>query len=100
VCVCVCVCAPIKDSSIGVCVCVCAPIKDSSIGCVCVCVCVCTYRGQRHRVPLELELQAVVSCAAWVLGTELGSSGGAARALHCQGISSAPTVAFFLFLRP
>jgi hypothetical protein len=39
-------------------------------------------RGQRRISDLlELELQAIVSCLMWVLGTELGSSAGAAGAL-------------------
>ena len=32
-------------------------------------------KGQKRALdPLELELQTAVSCLAWVLGTELGSS--------------------------
>jgi hypothetical protein len=32
------------------------------------------FTGQKRAlVPLELNLQAVVSCPLWVLGTELGS---------------------------
>ena len=46
------------------------------------CVFVCGYvhvsadalRGQRHWIPLEVELQVVVSCLSLVLGTELWSS--------------------------
>ena len=49
---------------------------------VSLCVFVCGYvhvsadalRGQRHWIPLEVELQVVVSCLSLVLGTELWSS--------------------------
>lgn len=42
-------------------------------------------RGVQNRVlgPMELELQAAVSCRMVVLGIELGFSERAARALHC-----------------
>lgn len=48
-----------------------------------VCTCECSaYRSQREVCDfLELELQAVVSCYMWVLGTDLGSS---ARAGACS----------------
>lgn len=49
--------------------------------CVCVSLDLCVYMsavpcgGQKEESdPLELELQAVLSCPVWVLGTELGSS--------------------------
>jgi len=51
------------------------------------CVCVCAYK-HRHpqRVgisgPLELELQTVVSCIMWLLGTELWTFGRAERAAN------------------
>ena len=45
-------------------------------------VCVGTYRGQRHWIPLEGELQVVVSCLSLVLGTELWSSVRAVHALN------------------
>ena len=49
--------------------------------CVCGYMCVWVYGGQRRMAdPLELELQAAVSCLMWVLGIELGSPGGAAHA--------------------
>lgn len=32
-------------------------------------VCVQPSRGQRHQIALELELQNVVNCFMWVLGT-------------------------------
>jgi hypothetical protein len=65
-----------------------------------VCVCVlyaCGYvhmstgaqRGEKHRFPLELELQMVVVYPAWMLGTELGSSVRAVCALNCGTISLA-----------
>lgn len=38
-------------------------------------VCVGASGGQRRTSdPLELELSVIVSCLAWVLGNELGSS--------------------------
>lgn len=39
---------------------------------------------------LELELLADVNHLTWVLGTELGSSGRAARAANHRGLSPAP----------
>lgn len=40
------------------------------------------YQGQKRVLdPLELELQAVMSCPVWVLGTELGSLARAASNL-------------------
>jgi hypothetical protein len=46
-------------------------------------LCVCKYlRGQRRGSDSpELELQTVLNILAWVLGTELGSSGKASSAL-------------------
>ena len=40
--------------------------------------------GVQQRAPdlLELELQVVGSCLAWILGTECGSSGTAAIGLN------------------
>ena len=60
--------------------------------CVCVCVCMCECRclkssGKGAR-PLELELQAVVSCIMWVLGTVSGPSVRAANALNQSSVSS------------
>lgn len=42
--------------------------------------------GQKNVLdPLELELQATVSCSMWLLGTELGSSQRAVNVLrHCH----------------
>lgn len=37
--------------------------------------------------PLELELQAVLRCQMWVLGSEFDSSAGVASALKCWAIS-------------
>jgi hypothetical protein len=53
-----------------------------SLGELCApCVCSCLWR-QRASDPLELELQAVVSCLMWVLETEPGSSARAVSALN------------------
>jgi hypothetical protein len=42
-----------------------------------------THRGQKRASdPLELELQALVSCSTQVLGTELRSSARTARTLN------------------
>lgn len=47
--------------------------------------------SQRHDVPLELELQVLVSCLAWVLGTTRpGSPAGATCALTCGAIFHTP----------
>ena len=43
---------------------------------------------KRALVPLELELQAVVSCIMWVLGTVSGPSVRAANALNQSSVSS------------
>lgn len=62
-----------------VCVCYCM------FPCVCVSVChLCagTQRSQK-RVFVPLELQVVVSCSVWVLGTNLRSCGVAAIAFNC-----------------
>ena len=49
----------------------------------CMCACMhmhaCSHKGQRRWIPLELELQAVVSYLAWMLGTKCQSSGKAAE---------------------
>ena len=45
--------------------------------CVCLCVCVCVHMNvgaqevQRHQIPLELRLQALMSSPTWVLRAEL-----------------------------
>ena len=47
---------------------------------VCISLCECVHmkadnhRNQRSPIPMELELQMVVSGSTWVLGNELGSS--------------------------
>lgn len=58
---------------------------------LCVCVCMCMYACSAHvyatciwvpkeaRRPLKLELQAVISCPKWVLGTKLRSHRKAAK---------------------
>ena len=43
---------------------------------------VCVGRSQKVSDSLKLEFQVIVSHLAWVLGTELGSLGRAARALN------------------
>lgn len=53
--------------------------KDYYYICACAHMCALTCaraRGGQKNVldPLELELQATVSCPMWLLGTELGSS--------------------------
>lgn len=54
---------------------------------LCICECRCL-RGQKRACdPLELELQAIVSCLTWVLGTELRPSARALCILHCGAIS-------------
>ena len=74
-----------------VCMCVCVYV------CMCVCMCVCIYvcmyvcvcmyvgnHGVRKRAmdTLQLELQTVVSCLRWVLGTRLSSSAKAVITLN------------------
>lgn len=41
------------------------------------------WRPERALRPLKLEFQAVVSISTWMLGTELWSSGRAARTFNC-----------------
>lgn len=43
-----------------------------------------------YLIPLELELQAFVSCLNWLLGSELGSSARAELSLQCWPTSPAP----------
>lgn len=43
---------------------------------------ICTYLWRSE----VLELQVVVSCLMWALGTELGSSGRVLHGLNCRGI--------------
>lgn len=47
----------------------------------CVCMHVCVGRGARggQKKDFELELQAVVCCSVWILGTGLGSCEKAGR---------------------
>lgn len=47
--------------------------------------------------PLELESRGVVSCLAWVLGTELSPSGRAASTFNLAAISP-PLKACFLMV--
>lgn len=54
--------------------------------CVCVCSCVCAHLCGDQKMALyvlELELQVVMSCLTWVLGTDLRSTVRAASALKC-----------------
>lgn len=62
------------------------------------CVCACAYlyasvEGNWKKV-LGLELQAVVSCPTWALGTELGSLRRAARAFNCRASLLLPPASF------
>jgi hypothetical protein len=43
-----------------------------------------TFGGQRQHISLELELQMVVNCSMWLLGTELGSSARAVCTLTAK----------------
>lgn len=52
------------------------------------------HRDWRHRIPLELELVAVVRLMTMVLGTKFGSSGRAICVLNHQAISSNPIDCF------
>lgn len=65
--------------------------------CVFVYVCVCLYLhvgadalgGQKRATnPLELELQAVMSCLTWVLGAEPVSSGRAQAHFSTEPLST------------
>lgn len=52
--------------------------------CACVCVRVCV--GQKRALnPLDLELQAILSSAMWMLGTGLGFCKNS-TALNCQAV--------------
>ena len=55
-------------------------------------VCAGALRGQRSNHPLERELETVVSCLMWVLGTEPGSF---ARAVSALTRLSSPEVFIF-----
>lgn len=46
--------------------------------------------------PLELESRAVVSCLAWVLGTELSPSGRAASTFNLAAISPSLKACFLM----
>lgn len=48
-----------------------------------------SHRDQKHRLTWQLELQAVGSLPAWVLGTKLRFSRKALNVLHCWAISIA-----------
>jgi hypothetical protein len=53
-------------------------------------MCVGTHREKKKvSGPLELDLQAVVSCLVWVLGRKLRSSGRAMSTLDLGAISPA-----------
>lgn len=47
-------------------------------------------RGRRLQIPVEPEIQTVVSHLSWVLGIKLGSSARTVSALHPWAISPAP----------
>lgn len=57
------------------------------------CTWVQIHRSQRCRIPLELELQVVVSHLVWVLGIKLRSRG---RAVHAPNFG-AVSLASYLF---
>lgn len=58
------------------------------------------YRSQRCRIPLELELQVVVSHLVWVLGIKLRSCGRAVHAPNFGAISLAPYLLFLKSVQP
>lgn len=66
--------------------------------CMCFCVCVQEREGHGSQKSVlgvqELELQGIVSCLVWVLGTKLGFSGRAVSVLNCSGSSLAPKTFF------
>lgn len=52
-----------------------------------------THEGQRRRIALELELQMIVRCLKWVLGTEIHSL---ARKVHPLPLGNAHLLPAFL----
>lgn len=56
------------------------------------------FRDQRYRMPLKLELQAIVSFLMWVLGTKLKSSPRQAHSLISWTTASIPIVELFEFI--
>lgn len=69
-------------------------LKEKIFMYVCVCVNMCMgAKGVQKRVmdPLELEVQALMSCPTWVLGIELWFSVRAASTLYHCAISSTMT---------
>lgn len=56
-----------------------------------------TYRGQGCHTALDLELEEVVNCLSWVLGSKLSCSVRAVHALNCWAISLAPSFLIMYF---
>lgn len=52
-----------------------------------------THEGQRRRIAMELELQMIVRCLKWVLGTEIHFP---ARMVHPLPLGNAHLLAAFL----
>lgn len=74
-------------------VCVCVCVRTLVHVHICFCVCMGSCGGQQTSLDsLELELQVVVSCHMWALGTELGSSGSAASTINFWATSSSPRI--------
>lgn len=60
----------------------------------------CAHGGQRYQIPLEVELQAIVSHPMWVLGT-LDLLGTQTQGLGpVQKASHLPSLGFFSVLQP
>lgn len=60
------------------------------------CTWVQMHRSQRCRIPLELELQVVLSHLVWVLGIKLRSRG---RAVHASNFGAISLASYLLFLK-
>lgn len=69
---------------------------------VCACTCVCGYvhLSVGHQIPLEMELQAVLSCPTWVETSNSGPLQGhyasSATELNCLSSSRTQSVSFML----
>lgn len=57
-------------------------------------VCLCEHERRTADAP-EMELQVVVICLLWVLGTQLRSSGGAGNTFSCWATSPVPKLFIF-----
>jgi len=72
-------------------------IHVHAFGSILLCLCG-AHKGQKRASDLlELELQVVVGCLMWVLGTELRSFARAANTLNCRAVSPGSVVKRFLF---